>query len=328
MKIPELRAVVAEHDAASLRKLAVELYKLIPKKVKEERLVDELVRNPDAAREMRTQRVRKGIAAPDAGAVLFDARWFLTNASESNYFAPNRVIPKKERGQWRHVARRVYKDLVALQGLEEARVESAELLAELYGVLCRGEEVYLFPSTAPFEAMKVPKGEMLQAVLAAARSTMAPEAFVDRALDLLLCSGSLYRTEPLVEVVVAEATAPELRDLLAERAEQRVRKLAAPPRGRKGRPPRPDWATQEKRSVLCAVVVAACAANSEPERGVELYHGLTAGEEASVAVDRLLGILNGLGLDELWVAEYDRAARDGVALSSRRAAHRARIGSG
>lgn len=70
------------------------------------------------------------------------------------------------------------------------------------------------------------------------------------------------------------------------------------------------------------------AANSEPERGVERYHELTAGEEASVAVDRLLGILEELGLEVLWAAEYDRAARDGVELAIRRAAQRARIGAG
>jgi len=316
MKVAELRKLIADHEAAALRTLVVELYKMIPAKVRDERDVDALVREPGKAAALRkAQRARS--AMPDPDEALDEAQLFLENAAQQNYFAPNRAVPKKERAGWRFVARRVYKNLVALLAVDALREESGELLAELYRILCRGEEVYLFPSTEPFEAMKVERTEMLGAALAAARATRPADRFIDLALDLAL-GGSLWGMQSQVaRVVAAEARTPELRDLLVERVRERCR----PPSGgarSKGQMklPAEGWKRASALKVLATIALYACAANGETERGVEEFQAVI-GERGSIeATPGLLAHLQELGRDDLWAATYDRAVEQGLDPSS------------
>ena len=314
MRINELRSVIAHCDAETLRTLAVELYRMIPAKVRTERGADELVRRPNSAAELRKARRARKTAPPEPDTALWNAREFLENVRQQNYLAPNRSVPKKERTRWRFTARRVYRDLVALQAFEEHRRESAELLAELFRLLCRAEQVYLFPSVEPFKAMKIPKTEVLGAALAAARATLPADAFLDLALDLFLHSGEDSEPLELIAVVVAEARGPELRDRLAERAAAKCMELAPPRRRGKRSHDGESWELRTARRNLAAMALFARAANAEAERGVEQYETLTTDDDPWYAALLLLDALKHIGLDDLWASTYDRIVERGMQL--------------
>lgn len=105
MKLPEFRKQIETYSIEELRYLTAELYKAIPKKIKEEKDIDPLVlsvlehfKENGTGKASSPSKVKK---APDLGALESEIELFLENAYAQNYFAPNRFVPKHERPKWR-----------------------------------------------------------------------------------------------------------------------------------------------------------------------------------------------------------------------------------
>lgn len=116
MTIPELREILKQCKEDEIKFLAVELYKAIPKKLKEEKEIDQMIKDFVAG-----ERNKK-----------------------SNYFAPNRFIPKKERPKWRFKVKAYIKDLSRIPNEGEDGKFAAQLLEKLYKMLCYGCRYYIF----------------------------------------------------------------------------------------------------------------------------------------------------------------------------------------
>lgn len=105
IKLPEFRKQIETYSIEELRYLTAELYKAIPKKIKEEKDIDPLVLSvPEHFKENGTGKASspsKVKKAPDLGALESEIELFLENAYAQNYFAPNRFVPKHERPKWR-----------------------------------------------------------------------------------------------------------------------------------------------------------------------------------------------------------------------------------
>ena len=103
MKVAELKLKIKDYKAAKLRQLVVEMYKAMPKAVKEDTGIDALVENPEG-----------GLRKPEAAALniellRMDVESFLENAYNQHYYIPNTVVPKRERPKWRFIALRLFK---------------------------------------------------------------------------------------------------------------------------------------------------------------------------------------------------------------------------
>lgn len=113
MKLPEFRKQIETYSIEELRYLTAELYKAIPKKIKEEKDIDPLVLSvPEHFKENGTGKASspsKVKKAPDLGALESEIELFLENAYAQNYFAPNRFVPKHERPKWRFKVKTILK---------------------------------------------------------------------------------------------------------------------------------------------------------------------------------------------------------------------------
>ena len=104
MKVAELNKTIGGYTTEQLRRLLVEMYKAMPKRVKEDHGIDDMICSPASKRNN-----RKGEVAPDIEALASEAERFVSNAYNDYYYIPNPVVPKRERSQWRFTVLRLFK---------------------------------------------------------------------------------------------------------------------------------------------------------------------------------------------------------------------------
>jgi hypothetical protein len=94
MIVKDLRDLLIKYDASALREMFVEVYKKIPKKVKEESSIDNILENFGEAPKKSVPVEKNKIDFPK---LRDSVNEFLINAKAENYLAPNRIIPKERR---------------------------------------------------------------------------------------------------------------------------------------------------------------------------------------------------------------------------------------
>lgn len=159
MKLDELRAALGKYDDETIKKIAVELYKMIPRAQKENNNLDEYLLNY-------TQ--EKNAPAKKDAPVNFnelkpEIERFLDYAYMQYYFAPNKHVRKEKRSKWRFEVKRFIKDLIRIGG--ENSEEAGDLLVGIYNMLSYGCNYYIFSTENPFSSVGYEQTELLALVL-------------------------------------------------------------------------------------------------------------------------------------------------------------------
>ena len=127
MKISEVRSVVEKYSAEQLRLIIAELYKAIPKAIKEENDIDGMLKNPEKLTQPRPKTRQKEV--PDIELLKSETECFVDYAYKQYYLAPNRFVSKQNRPKWRFVVKRLYKDLLATSADENNVPEAASVVS-------------------------------------------------------------------------------------------------------------------------------------------------------------------------------------------------------
>lgn len=94
MKLPELRRTIEQYPQERLRLIVAELYRAMPKKMIEEKGIDQFILNTNTVLDERKK--SKKLETPlEFSSVKEEVETFLRHAYQQNYFAPNREIHKK-----------------------------------------------------------------------------------------------------------------------------------------------------------------------------------------------------------------------------------------
>jgi hypothetical protein len=213
MKVAELKKALQPHGRIQLERIVVELYKTIPKSIREEQGIDALILNPDSAK-----RERKAPVQPDIEAIRYELEEFLSNAYAQHYFAPNSVVPKRERPRWRFIARRLFKELCEAGEKPEQTAVAAELLQRLYVMLCHSCSEVLFNGYDSFESVGVPQADFFVAVLMGNRKIEQPRMFVRNSI-LLALTNSLNRYtlyDELLDIILSFLETADLKEMAIE----------------------------------------------------------------------------------------------------------------
>ena len=160
MKIAELRALLKQFSEEELRIIIAEIYKTIPKKIKEEKDIDDLIQNPQSSRKR-----KKKPKTIDFYKLQEDVKQFIRHAYSQYYFAPNSVVHKKERPKWRFKVKAFYKELIQASEIQNYTVESAHLMKELYDLLCYGCEYIIFSTDDVFNSIGISQVDFFRSVL-------------------------------------------------------------------------------------------------------------------------------------------------------------------
>ena len=183
MTIKELNKAVASHSQEDLLKIIKELYKVIPKKKKEEKKLDELIKTPS---DWGAVSVAKEAAEEiDVDFLYNDICLFEDDVRSSYYGSPNRYISKKRRSGWRFEVMRFIK---GLQEAQRAGIKSPKLgigAQKLFTVLCVCESYTLLASPYPFEVIKFEKLDFFTFVLDLKRGVITWREYIRDGIDML-----------------------------------------------------------------------------------------------------------------------------------------------
>jgi alkylhydroperoxidase/carboxymuconolactone decarboxylase family protein YurZ len=293
MKVGELRDTIATYDQAQLQLLVVEMYKALPKKIKEEKEIDSIVKLQFPGPKKREP------ARRDLEEIEDETLEFLDDAYNQYYFAPNNVIHKKNRPKWRFIVKRLYKELLPWTDEEPKRV--GELLDKLYRMLCYATSYLLFNSNDPFASVGVEQSMFLSSVIAAKLKQGADK---ETMAEIISAAAEVYgwgtNSSGLDRVVVEMLKTPPLKELAIEQVQVLYKKSY------KNKESQDVW-----RENLAFIGFALYASLYEYEQAAKWFkQSYPARNEPKLYV--LLRVLEMYDAKETWVAEYEEAIAKNV----------------
>ena len=308
MKVSEVRNLISGYSPDQLRVIIAELYKAIPKAVKEDHDVDGILRNPTSAQ---SRARNKGGAIPNIRDLEDEANRFIEAAYGLCYLVPNRTIPKRERPKWRFTVKRLYKGLLAAAD-QSSVPEAARLLEKIYELLCYSCRYTLFSAYDSFESIGVEQDEFFRRLLGLKYQCEDKNAFVRNAL-LLMAGNALNRytlREDLMWVVLEFLQTPDLREMAVAKCSELTETM-------KGEPPSEQehqsrYEKREKLNSLTKMAFLCYARLYEYEQAISYFKVHYCVDNDEVALYVLLRLLSGLNQTDYFMQEYERALENGI----------------
>ena len=158
MKVNELREILKNYNETDKEKIIVELYKRIPKNIKEDYNIDEYIKNINKKIDNKDNKVSIEYLEKEV-------KYFIECANDDLYVRPNRVIPKNERSKWRFKVKTFYKELNSFIPTTEEGRKATDLLGELFEILSFGTNYLTFSSWNTFGAIQVSQSEFLENIV-------------------------------------------------------------------------------------------------------------------------------------------------------------------
>jgi len=318
VKIAEVRRIVEGYSPDDLRLIIAEMYKLIPKTLREEKSVDDLVENPTGFAEKRRGRQKtRSTENVDVASLEDDINMFIDYAYKQYYFAPNSYVSKKKRPKWRFKVMRFYKQLSSVRSDSEDALKATQLLESIYKVICHGCRYVIFSGDDPFRSIQIKQSDFLHQVLVRKREMQPPAEFVSGAVDLLLLEGFGKETVPtsLIKLVVDLLPSPEMKEMAIGCCDQTRKKVFRELRSLKASKKlewSKEYALNEKLSKLAELGFFCYTALQEVERAIDYYWQHSPEKDPEVKLYVLLERLTSLRLKDQWINVYEKAVASGI----------------
>ena len=184
MRISEVRKLLETYSSRQLQLIIGEMYKAIPKAIKEDRDIDGILMNPDAP--AASKKRLKTVQVPNIEALRDETEQFIDYAYNQYYFVSNSVVPKRERPKWRFVAKRLYKSLLAAATFEVNLPHASTLLERLYELLCYSCSYTLFTAYDSFQSVGIEQTTFFQTVLSLKHACEPLSEFITHAISLII----------------------------------------------------------------------------------------------------------------------------------------------
>ena len=267
MLVKDLRKTLEKYDKKEMTDIVVELYKRLPKKVKEDYDIDKFIEDINN----KTKKEEKKVSFDD---LCSEMRYFLDCAKAGFYSSPNKVVPKKERSNWRFKAKRYYKELTKTIPTTDIGVKSTKLLIELYELVSRGTNTLVFTNWDTFSALGVSQTE-----------------YFDMLLKRVLSTGE------------SKLTAINLLDETVIKVKEKIKSL-----GKKYNY-HDMYYLEEENNLYVETVTRLYFSSFEVDKGIKYYQKNYIHYNSEVKEYILLEILRELELYEDWITEYERASK-------------------
>jgi hypothetical protein len=314
MKIGELRALLAQYTEQRLRLIIAEMYKAIPKSVREEKEIDDILTHPEELLKPKVHR-KKAEAQPRMEELKNEADQFIEYAYQQYYLTPNSHVPKKERPKWRFIVKRLHKSILA-SAVDEANVPIAsELLTKLYTMLCYSCEYTLFSAYDTFESIGIEQTTFFGNVLELKFRHESPMEFARNSIRLIV-DHSLNRYtlhSDLMEIALHYLQSLDITELAIQICDELIADTRRQPVSKKS-----TWmgdVEYRKRRKLNNLVEMAFLCYGELqdfEQGVEYFKANYLETEPEVKLYILLRFLFLFQQEELFVQEYERALKEKI----------------
>lgn len=276
MKVGELREKLGKLKKEEVIKLAVEFYKRVSKENKEYYGLDDMVDNPPKKQEKATKKIAQTLPEVEA-----EVTTFIEHVRAGYYFDHNKIVPRKERINWRFKVKRWYKALIGKKIKEGNLHVQADLLTQLYVLMCEASGYHHFSTTDPFQSIGIEQTDFCKTVLTFMGEAEGKRILADKGIDLIIKNDADANTftSSLMDELVAALNIPDLKYEAIEKA----RKLTAkngflPPSPKEKKKPvfsfssrRDEYQQERRHNNYTELVFRLYMSLYEEERGIEYY---------------------------------------------------------
>lgn len=312
MLVSELRETLKKYKEEELRTIVVEMYKSMPKKLREDRDVDTLVQD------IRAYKNRGGAGGAQKGETDIDSLkaqidLFIDYAYNQCYCAPNSYVHKKERPKWRFKVRAFIKDLRAFPADSEGGKIATDLLQKLYEMLSYGCAYFIFNTDNPFRSVGIEQTKLLDVVISRKLGSGINKGQLKSAIELVLNSYVDRETlhSFLILIFTDNLKTPDAREAALEQCELIKMELKrSKPDLKKGR--HHDYKHEEKLNNLTEIVFRINIALYEYEQAIRYFHKYYTEWNPEVSLFVLLDLLRVYELKKYWLREYEEAVKRGI----------------
>lgn len=319
MKINEVRSQIKNYTKEEMQTLVTEMYKAIPKKVKEEKEIAKLIKDPQYFKGKR-KKSNDVVEVSNIESLVQEVHIFIEHANLQYYIAPNRIVPKKDRAKWRFKVKKFYRDLLSAFQVPEYRESIVECMENLYKLLCYASGYYVFTSSEPFNTINISQDEFLKQILVMKKEIADPRSWVTDCIHLVLDNRDdhsydrlglhdtfvdLLHTAPLVEIAIVEAKQLQS-SLEKQRPNQKKTNF--------------DYELDQLELNINNIVefVFLCHVKlHEWDEGISYWNRYYKEYDAEISVFRLLYLLETFNRLDEWKQEYKRAVQSGIKVRDR-----------
>lgn len=314
MRVTELRKLIEKYSKDDLSKIIVELYKSIPKKVRDEKTVDMMLEDFQRYKEAEKMK-RKKVKDVNVNDLEREIEQLLQNAYKQNYVIPNHYVSKKDRSKWRFKVKSYIKHLqqVPVAGKEGKR--ATDLLEELYEMLCYGCGYLIFNTENPFRSVGIAQVELFDILLKRKFSTGINSESISFAIKQVIncyLDMDTLRSD-LINVFIANLRTADAKEIAIEQCHQ----LRIGLKQRTIAPAKETWDNHEysrerKINDLVETVFRLKIALCEYEAAISYFKSNIQQRFKEVSLFILLNMLENYDQKDYWLREYEKAVKEGI----------------
>ena len=318
MKITELRKIVKEYEEEDLRLLVAELYRAMPKSLREEKEIDDLIREA-RVRLHEPKKAKTDKKSTDINELKPVIEDFLENAYEQNYYIPNRIIPKQERPKWRFHVKAYIKALQSVPMEGEDGKAAAALLEKLYLMMCYACCYYIFNTDDPFRSVGIDQSDLLEIVLRAKFAYGIDHDVVKSAINLVTNPGLDRETlhSSLIVVLVFCLKTTDSKEIAIEEAKKRKAELDYEAVYQAGKKKNHNFSggnywRKEEQNILVEIVFRLYIKLGDYDAAIEYFKKNIKESTKEIELYVLLELLFVSDLKDYFIREYEAGVKKGV----------------
>lgn len=299
-----------------MKRLAMALYKSMPAKLRDEKDIDDMVRDFNAFEAARKKSTQSGATPLDLKSLGAEITQFLEFAYAQYYVAPNTVVRKPERPKWRFKVKNYIKRLQMTAPETEEGKTATELLSKLYAMLSYACGYYLFNTEDPFRSIGMKQQAVLEVVIVRLLADGINAANLSKAI-LLIVDGYTDRetiTMSLILALVHRIRTTDGRETAIAQCKRLWEKKAAAikPKGRGSDSYFLDYWAKESLNHLVSLVFLFYAELYEFDSGIDYFLSHYKESDAEIHLYALLRHLRLYEQPALWMREFERAKKRNV----------------
>ena len=316
MLISEVRELLKKYKEEDLRLLIAELYKSMPKKLRDEKNIDVLLKDVHAY--LRIGKVKEisnnQIHIKD---LKQEIDQFIKYAYKQYYFAPNSFVHRKERPKWRFKVKAYIKILQGISVEDENGEVATDLLEKLYDMLSYACGYYIFSTDNPFRSVGMEQTALLDSIIIRKLGNGINKECISAAIALVVNSRVDRETlhSSLINVLIKNLKTPDSKEI----AIKQCLVLKSGLSGSKANsakqvlvPYSSDFERREKINNLVEIVFKLNIALCEYDEAINYFNSNHVERDKEVSLFILLSLLFQYELKEYWVKEYEEALKKGV----------------
>ncbi len=315
MLVAEIRELLKKYQGEDLRLIVLEMYKLIPKKLREEKDIDGMLNDIHSYMQI-GKNAYKNETKLDINILKVEIEKFIDYAYKQYYFAPNNFIRKNERSKWRFKVKSYIKDLQEIKYDGESEIVATELLKKLYEMLCHACCYYIFNTDDAFNSVGIVQTELLDLIITREFERGINKESVKSSIALIVNNGLSRITvySDLIIILVeklksADSKETAIAQCLVLKSENNSKTISSK---RSYSSDLSEFNRIEKINNLVEIIFRISIELCEYEKAIEYFNINNIERDKEISLYVLLKLLKEYSLTNYWLREFDEALKKGI----------------